>query len=476
MRKENDLLGEKLVPSEAYYGIQTLRALEVGSISNIKLNNYPDVIQTLAQVKKACALANLSIQALPFNVGHAIIQACDEIISGQYFEQFVVDMYSGGGAIAINMNMNEVLANRANEILTGNKGYDVVHPNTHVNMCQSTNDVIPSAMKITLFKKVHSLLDSIIMVEDSFERKSVEFKDAVKLSRTCLQDALPITFGQEFSGYSQGIKRQRERLQQVMKGWLHLSLGATAVGTGMGIMPGYIEAVYNFMQRDIHPKIQEAANMFDSMQNADDYLYLSGTLKCLAVILGKIAYDLKIMSSGPHAGLAEIKLPPVQPGSSIMPGKVNPALPEMISQVCQQVCGNDLTITMAVEKGELDLNIFEQILLKNILDSCTLLENALPIFASRCIDGIEVNVEKAFSDAENSPALVTIVSTLLGYKTGLAIISNAQKEQCSIKQAAINSGLFSEEQANELFDPLVLSHREKILSLMSKYAHLRAIN
>ena len=470
MRMDSDLLGEMQIADDIYYGIQTSRCLYLGDISDSKLHRYPEIVRVVAQIKKACALANRDIGAMKPEIAEAIVQACDEVVDGKFPDaQFPVDMYCGGGAIAINMNMNELIANRANEILTGHKGYDRVHPNTHVNMCQSTNDVIPSAMKIVSYRAAKKMLVSVVELEEALENKIKEFGDHVKLARTCLCDALPITFAQEFSGYLSGIRRQRIRIEAALSDWLALSLGGTAVGTGVGTMPGYIPAVYAHMQKEIEPEIHQEANVFDGMQNADSYLYLSGLIKCLAVVLSKICYDLKIMGSGPLAGFMEIQIPAVQAGSSIMPGKVNPALPEMIIQIAQQVCGNDLTITMAVEKGELDLNIADQLLMKNLLDSCSLLQRALPIFTERCVKGIKLNAQKALEDAQCSTALVTTVSMIHGYKKALRIALKAVETNRPVKEVAVESGEFTQEQADEFFDPLVLTSLDKMYALIEKY-------
>lgn len=476
MRIDTDLLGSMEIPDDVYYGIQTTRSLYLGDISFSKLSCYPEIIRTVAQIKKSCAMANKDIGALSEPIAEAIAKASDEICQGKFDCQFSVDMYSGGGAIAINMNLNEVIANRANEILTGHKGYECVHPNTHVNMCQSTNDTIPSAMKIVVYRQTKQMLVAVRELEEALEKKIETFGEAVKLARTCLNDALPITFAQEFSGYLSGIRRQRRRIEHALNDrWLSLTIGGTAVGTGVGCMPGYEEAVYRKMKEYIEPEIEPEENIFDGMQNADSYLYLSGLIKCLAVVISKFCYDLKLMGSGPLAGLGEIRLPPVQAGSSIMPGKVNPALPEMLIQVAQQVCGNDLTITMGVEKGELDLNISDQILLKSLLDSITLLKNALPIFTERCINGIEINAQKTLKDAEHTTALVTMVSVIYGYKVALKIALDSISRGIPIKRAAVESGEFTVEQAEEFFDPLVLTNKEKMNSMLIKYKNLRKI-
>ena len=475
MRMEKDLLGELPVPDDKYYGVQTLRSLHLNPVSYVRMHHYPDSITALAEIKIACAEANRAIGAMEADVADAVVAAAREIVDGKYADQFQVDMFSGGGGIAVHMNINEIIANRANEILTGSKGYDRVHPNTHVNMCQSTNDVVPSAMRLVIYRGIEKLCASVKVLEDALTAKAGEFAHDVKLGRTCLQDALPMTFGQEFSGYAAVVRRQRQRLLACMPEWLTLTLGGTAIGTCLGVMPGFVPEVYRRLRANVHPDIRPDENFFDGMQNADGYLHLSGIVKCLAVSCGKIAYDLKLLSSGPFAGFGELVLPAVQPGSSIMPGKVNPALPEMIIQIAQQVCGNDTVLTMAVEKGELDLNIAEQILLKCSADSLSLLEKALPIFAEKCVAGIAVNRAKALHDAESSPALVMIISMLFGYKEGLAVAGLAAEKGIGVKAAAVASGLVTSEQADELFNVLTLTDSEATARLLEKYASIRRI-
>lgn len=475
MRQDSDLIGSMEIPDDLYYGIHTMRALPVGDVSSVKLNHYPEIIKTMAKIKKACAKANEQIHALDAKAAAAIVQAAEEIEQGKFNDQMFVDMYNGGGAIAINMVVNEIIANRANEILTGHKGYDKVHPNTHVNMCQSTNDVVPSAMKIVSYEAAKGLISAVKELEKALEKKAAEFKGKIKLGRTCLNDALPMTFEQEFSGYQKGIERQRVRLEKALEDWLSLTLGGTAIGTGVGTMPGYTDKVYEILKQDVNPLIRQETNLFDGMQNADSYLYLSGIVKCLAVVLSKICYDLKLMGSGPFAGFGELILPTVQAGSSIMPGKVNPAVPELMVQIAQQVCGNDTTITMAVEKGELELNIADQILLKTLLDSINLLRRGIPILIHHCINGLKVNEEKTKHDAERSTALVTPYSMLHGYKQALKLALESIEKNQTVKETAIKSGRLTEEEAEKLFDPLLLTDVNLLHDLIQKFKNQRDI-
>ncbi|MCP1122615.1 lyase family protein [Bacillus sp. 3103sda1] len=330
MRLEQDLIGELEIDDDVYYGIQTVRACENFSISGRTIESYPHLIRSVAYIKKAAAMVNHCVGVLDLDKKNVICLAADEIINGEMKNQFPVDIYQAGGGVSINMNINEVIANRANELLTGHKGYDVIHPNEHVNMSQSTNDVLPSAMKI---------------------------------ARTCLQDAVPITLGQQFSGYHSFIKRQIEEWKKLQKDCLSIVIGATAVGTGIGAAPGYQEKMYEFLPLIANVPVIKEDNFFDGLQNADIYLKISASLKTLSSGLSKMSSDLRLLSSGPRAGFAKIRLPAVQPGSSIMPGKINPCIPEMMMQVCFDVYGKDQAITFAVDRGELDLNIWSSYVL-----------------------------------------------------------------------------------------------------------------
>ena len=330
-------------------------------------------------------------------------------------------------------------------------------------------------MKIVSYEAAKGLISAVKELEKALEKKAAEFKGKIKLGRTCLNDALPMTFEQEFSGYQKGIERQRVRLEKALEDWLSLTLGGTAIGTGVGTMPGYTEKLYEILKQDVNPLIRQEANLFDGMQNADSYLYLSGIVKCLAVVLSKICYDLKLMGSGPFAGFGELILPTVQAGSSIMPGKVNPAVPELMVQIAQQICGNDTTITMAVEKGELELNIADQILLKTLLDSINLLRRGIPILIHHCINGLKVNEEKTKHDAERSTALVTSYSMLHGYKQALKLALESIEKNQTVKETAIKSGRLTEEEAEKLFDPLLLTDVNLLHDLIQKFKSQRDI-
>jgi aspartate ammonia-lyase len=466
-REESDSLGSMSIPDELYFGVQTMRSLELSNISGRKISeDAPLLITSLAIIKKAAALANYEIGTLDLEKCNAIVQASDEVKSGLYKDQFPVDMFQGGGGIAVHMNMNEVIANRANELLTGQKGYSVVHPNTHVNQGQSTNDVLPSAMKIALIFMLEQLTTEVDSLKVEMERKADEFKNVVKIGRTCLQDALPLTLGQEFGGYASFLNRQIRFLQAVSEECLSLPLGATAVGTGVGMLPGFSDCTYANI-RDITGKhFVPEDNFFDGLQNGDIYLKVSAALKALATGLSKIATDFRLMSSGPKAGFNEIVLPALQPGSSIMPGKINPVLPELINQVCYQVCGNDMAVTMAVEGGELDLNVWESIITKCLFESCSLLTKSLPIFTQKCVSGIKANIEVCSEYSESSIAVSALISAVFDYETGSHVAKEAIRSNQSVKEVVIQNKLLSVEEANLLLDPINLTNSKQMNELI----------
>ena len=461
MRKEVDSLGEIFLHDEVYYGIQTERARQNFAISGQTHNDIPFYIWSVAAIKKAAALANSDLGLLTKEIGISICQAADEIMAGKMNLEFSIDVFQGGGGTSTNMNVNEVIANRANEIITGNKGYEKVHPNTHVNMAQSTNDVIPSAMKITAYLNLQALKNSMKQLETALETKMSEFEDVVKLGRTCLQDALPMTLGQEFGGYLAFLRRQINKVQRISICCLELPLGATAIGTELSTAPGYLEKVYQRLRVVTGIPLTKEENFFDALQNSDLYLEISCVLKSLATGLSKMATDFRLLSSGPRAGLNEIELPAVQPGSSIMPGKINPVMPELLNQVCYQVCGNDVTITMAVEGGELDLNVWEPVIIKSLFESCRLLTNSIPLFAEKCVQGITANKEVCRGYAEFSIALTAVIAAVFGYETGSRVAKVAYHENISVKNAATQMGILSPDEAERLLDPVMLTNPKK---------------
>lgn len=455
MRLEHDCIGEMQIPDKLYYGIQTERARTNFAVSGLTYEIYPLYLKSIAFLKTAAARANAEIGALPTEVADAICQAADEMIQGKFTGMFPVDVFSGG--TSVNMNVNEVIANRANEILTGHKGYEKVHPNTHVNMGQSTNDVIPAAIEISSYLYFEALIPELESLAKALKEKSIAFADVVKIARTCLQDAVPITLGQEFAGYHTLIERQAALSRKAQESCTWLSFGGTAVGTCIGTFPGYLDAVYRHLAEISQIPVKKRENIIDGYQNDDGFLMVSAALKSTAVSISKISRDLRLMSSGPRAGLNEINLPSLQPGSSIMPGKINPIIPEMMIHLCYQVCGNDLAVTMSVEAGELDLNVWDAPLRKCIQESFILLTNGIRLFTERCISGISANTEVCRAYAENSLSNATVISTIYGYEAGTAVVKEAFLNNESIKDVAIRNKLFSPEDAQILLDPLLLT-------------------
>lgn len=466
MRTEYDAIGERQLDETVYYGIQTQRAKENFDISGKIISDIPSFVSSIAQIKKAAAIANFKVGVLEKPIYKAICQAADEVIVNPDPNAFAIDVYQGGGGTSTNMNLNEVLANRANEILTGHKGYETVHPNTHVNMGQSTNDVIPAAMKITVYQTLELLETKLIGFIHSLQKKELEFNEVVKLSRTCFQDALPITLGQQFSGYRSAFERMVVDVREVRKSCLELPLSATAVGSEFGTFPGYKEHLFESLQQVTGLDVVVEDNLFDGLQNADIWVKISAVLKAVALNLNKVASDLRLMSSGPRAGLGELRLPAAQPGSSIMPGKVNPVMPEMAMQVYFRVLGNDVSVTRACE-GELDLNVWELLILNCVTESCGLLSRCLPLLAEKCIDGIQANQDKCQQNAEQSLALSTVIATLFDYQTASRLAKQAELENKTIKEVVIESEIMSQQEAETFLDPLMMTSPERFNALFN---------
>ncbi|MGJ5180204.1 aspartate ammonia-lyase [Bradyrhizobium oligotrophicum] len=449
-RLEEDALGTRFIPGGLAYGIQTMRAVENFSISGRAIADIEGFVAAIIVIKRAAARANRRMGSLDERIAEAIDQAGSEYAGAVGRDDFPVDIYHGGGGTAANMNVNEVLANRASEILTGRKGPNPVHPNTHVNMAQSTNDVIPSAMKMALGGELAVLRTTLAGLVETIAAKEGAFADVVKLARTCLQDALPVTLGQQFSGYRVAFERQIEDLALLEASCLRLPLGATAVGTCFGASTDYRAAVFEELAVLTGKSYQVEEHLFDALQNVDHWVRVSATLKAIALVLSKMSADLRLMSSGPRAGLGEIVLPAVQPGSSIMPGKVNPVMPEMMMQVAFRVIGNDTTVTRAAE-GELDLNVWESIILEALAESIRLMRRSIPLFISSCVAGIAVNVERCLADASGSLALSTALAAIYDYPTASAIAKHAATHGLSIRDASVAHGLLSEAEADLLF-------------------------
>jgi len=474
MRKEHDCLGEMEIPDELYYGIQTTRVLSVSGLCGVPVIRYPYLHRALTNIKKACALANKRIGALQPEIADAIATAADKVLTGEYDNQFPLDMFQGGGYTCVNMNLNEVLANLANEALTGFKGYDQVHPNTHVNMGQSTNDVVTSAEHLCVYPALDKLIPQVQALESSFAAKAKEFSDVIKVGRTCLQDAVPLTLGQEFSGYAAFCGRQVENLKSLREECFTLIVGATAVGTELGAAPGYKEAFYEILSKEINEKVVCDKNFFDGMQNDDFYVKVSAAIKQAACGISKIAKDIRLMSSGPRAGLGEISIPSLSPGSSIMPGKINPILPELVCQVAQQTIGNDVVIGMAFEQGELEINVWAPTLYKNLFESFALLTGVIPLFINKCVSGIQANRERCANEANGTIALATVVATALGYEEGVRVANYAVSKNLSVRNAVLEMGIMTEAEADHLLDPVLLVNPEQMSEAITSWIASKA--
>ncbi|PID40947.1 MAG: aspartate ammonia-lyase [Proteobacteria bacterium] len=468
MRTEYDALGERQLDESLYYGIQTLRAKENFNISGKTIADVPNFIQSIVQIKKAAAIANNKVGALSDTFCDAICQAADRIVENFKPDAYLVDIYHGGGGTSANMNVNEVLASMANEIMSGAKDGGGIHPNTHVNMGQSTNDVIPAAMKMTVYHALGGLEQVLVDFIRSLSAKEKEFQKVVKIARTCLQDALPITLGQQFSGYRSAFERMVTEVRFVRKICLELPMSATAIGTEFGTFPRYKEHLFQQLEIVSGLAVVPEKNLFDALQNTDFWVKTSAVVKNVGLNLNKLAGDLRLMSSGPRAGLGEIRLPAVQPGSSIMPGKVNPVMPEMAMQVYFRVLGNDVAITRACE-GELNLNVWESLILNCITESCNLLSRCLPLLAAKCIDGIQVHEEKCRQDAQSSLALSTVLATLFDYQAASRIAKQADQEGKTIKEVVIESGMMTVDEADLYLDPITLTSAEHFNKLFKSH-------
>ncbi len=464
-RPEHDLLGDREVPYEAYYGIQTLRAAENFNISGVTLNFFPSIIEALAMVKEAAAEANFELGMMEKNIRDAIVSACREIQNGKYQNQFVVDMIQGGAGTSTNMNANEVIANRALEILGHEKGnYTYCHPNNHVNMAQSTNDAYPTAVKIALFnsnKRIVAVLSTLI---DSFRKKGEEFSGIIKMGRTQLQDAVPMTLGQEMEAYAVTLSEEVERLNQNAALFLEVNMGATAIGTGINSEPGYAEKVIRHLRNITGLDITLASNLVEATQDTGSFVMYSSAVKRLAVKLSKICNDLRLLSSGPRTGINEINLPPMQPGSSIMPGKVNPVIPEVVNQIAFKVIGNDLTVTMASEGGQLELNVFEPVIVQSIFESVEMLINGMNTLKFRCIDGITANEERCRSLVINSIGLITALVPWIGYDLASKIAKEAIEKNESIYTLVLGNGILTKEKLDQILLPENMIKPVKITS------------
>ncbi|KPN96498.1 aspartate ammonia-lyase [Lysinibacillus sp. ZYM-1] len=456
-RIEKDFLGERVLPAEAYYGIQTLRATENFPITGYTIHS--SLIKAMGIVKKAAALSNMEVHLLSKEIGEAIVEAAQEVIEGKWDAEFLVDPIQGGAGTSINMNANEVIANRALEILGKEKGdYHTVSPNSHVNMSQSTNDAFPTAIHIAVLNLIDELLETMDYMQSVFHQKAEQFAHVIKMGRTHLQDAVPIRLGQEFEAYCRVINRDIVRIRQTRPNLYDVNMGATAVGTGLNAFPDYIKSVDEHLAEISGLPLKGATHLVDATQNTDAYTEVSGALKICMINMSKIANDLRLMASGPRAGLAEILLPARQPGSSIMPGKVNPVMPEVLNQVAFQVIGNDHTISLASEAGQLELNVMEPVLVFNLIQSISIMNNVFRAFTENCLKDIEANEERMKEYVEKSVGVLTAVNPHIGYEVAARLAREAILTGRSIRELCIEAGVLTKEQLDLILDPYEMTH------------------
>lgn len=453
-RKEHDLLGERDVPYEFYYGVQTLRGLENFNISGVSINHFPSLIVALAQVKMACAKANYDLGLMEPGIMKSIVSACQEIIDGKWHTHFVVDMIQGGAGTSTNMNANEVIANRALEIMGKEKGeYEYIHPNNHVNLSQSTNDVYPTALKIAFIYKNKMLIEVLEELIASFHKKAKEFAKVIKMGRTQLQDAVPMTLGQEFETYAVTLEEEIKRLEANARLFLEVNLGGTAIGTGINADPKYRERAIYYLWEITSLPVTLASNLVEATQDTGAFVIYSSAIKRLAIKLSKICNDLRLLSSGPRAGFNEINLPKMQPGSSIMPGKVNPVIPEVVNQIAFKVVGNDLSVTMAAEAGQLQLNVMEPVIAQSIFESIQMLKNGIETLKYKCVDGITANEDVCRNMVENSIGLVTALNPILGYEDSSMVAKEALESGKSLIDIILEKKLMTKEKLEEALSP-----------------------
>lgn len=451
-RIEQDSIGTKDVPLGVYYGVQSLRASENFHITG--LNMHPEIINSLAYIKKAAAITNCEVGMLDKHIASAIVKACDEILEGKMHDAFIVDPIQGGAGTSLNMNANEVIANRAIEIMGGQKGdYHIVNPNDHVNCGQSTNDVIPTAGKMTSLRLLKNLKKELLRLHKALTEKSEEFDHVIKMGRTQMQDAVPIRLGQEFKAYSVAVMRDIHRMEKAMDEMRTLNMGGTAVGTGINADENYLKWIVPNLSEIADMEFVQAFDLIDATQNLDPFVAVSGAVKACAVTLSKIANDLRLMSSGPRAGFAEINLPPRQNGSSIMPGKINPVIPEVVNQVAFNIIGNDMTITMAAEAGQLELNAFEPIIFYCMFQSIDTLAYAVQTFVDNCVSGITANENRCRYLVENSVGIITAICPHVGYQKAAEIAKEAMKTGESVRTLILRTGLLDENALDNILQP-----------------------
>ena len=451
-RIERDSIGEKQVPADAYYGVQAMRGNENFHITGRRLS--PEYIESLAEIKIACAITNHEVGEISKNVRDAIWQACREILEGKFRDQFICDAVQGSAGTTINMNANEVIANRAIEILGGTKGdYSIVHPNDHVNRAQSTNDVIPTAGKMTAIKLMKKAQAQLIRLEQALAVKEKEFWNVIKMGRTEMQDAVPIRLGQEFGAYRCAIKRDIKRFDLAMEELSHVNMGGTAIGTGLNAHPDYIKNIVPRLSLISGLELSQCENLIDGTQNLDGFAFVSSILKTCVVSLAKISHDLMLMSSGPRTGFGEIKLPSKQNGSSIMPGKVNPVVPEVMAQISYLIIGNDTTIMMAAEAGQLELNAYEPVLFYKLFESINAITGGVETLVDNCIVGIEACEDRCRDLVENSVGIITVICPQVGYQVAADIAKEAIKTGKPVRELLKAAKVMSDEEVDAMLDP-----------------------
>ena len=457
-RVESDLIGELQVPADAYYGVQTQRAINNYKISTTHMYDYPEYIIAMAYVKMAAAAANTELGVLPKEIGDAIVAACKEIAGGKLWDQFPVDMMQGGAGTSVNMNANEVIANRALELMGHKKGeYQFCSPNDHVNCAQSTNDAYPTAFRYTFFRMNRHLEKALQDLIDAFRAKGEEFKDIIKMGRTQLQDAVPMTSGQEFNAFANNLGEEIANLNRNAVLLKEINMGGTAIGTGLNAVPGFAELCTKKMSEFSGDTFEKAPDLVEATPDTGAYVSYSAALKRLAVKLSKTCNDLRLMASGPRCGLHEINLPAMAPGSSIMPGKVNPVIPEVTNQVCFKVIGNDTAVCFAAEAGQLQLNVMEPVIAQCILESQTWLINAMNTLRTKCVEGITVNAEHCYNMVKNSIGIVTALNPYIGYKASTKVAKEALETGRSVYDLVLEHGLMTKEKLDEALDPKAMT-------------------
>ena len=463
-RVESDLIGELQVPIDAYYGVQTQRAINNYKISNTRMCDYPEYIIAMAYVKMAAAAANTELGVLPREIGEAIIKACQEIVDGKLWDQFPVDMMQGGAGTSVNMNANEVIANRALELMGHKKGeYQFCSPNDHVNCAQSTNDAYPSAFRYTFVRMNKHVEKALTELIAAFRAKGEEFKDIIKMGRTQLQDAVPMTSGQEFNAFANNLEEELANLSRNAVLLKEINMGGTAIGTGLNAVPGFAELCTKKMSEFTGDSFEKAPDLVEATPDTGAYVSYSAALKRLAVKLSKTCNDLRLMASGPRCGLHEINLPAMAPGSSIMPGKVNPVIPEVTNQVCFKVIGNDTAVCFAAEAGQLQLNVMEPVIVECILESQTWLVNVMNTLRTLCVNGITVNAEHCQKMVKNSIGIVTALNPYIGYKNSTKVAKEALETGGSVYDLVLEHGLMTKEKLDEALDPKAMTASHELI-------------